>query len=314
MHKIAFLLHNITDNREDGEYMPDRNYPKISADETFRETVAHGSNEYPFRYYYEDIWEFELHTIDWHWHSEVEFILVERGTAYLLAGSKRYVLHEGEGVFINPRVIHRLECEGSTVIPNIVFSPSLLAAEGSLINEKYIEPVINSTNECMVFTQKNSAEQKIILIMKEIFDLQSESDNEIKTVSTLLELWRLIYEISAPARQVSSQSTTSLTRSRLQMIMQYIHTNYARQITLDELAAVVSLSKSSVLGLFKQYLHTSPVSYLIEYRLKCAARLLSDTEKSVSAIAADTGFENIGYFCRKFKSLFGMTPSEYRKN
>ena len=44
--------------------MPDSNYPKISADETFRETVAHGSNEYPFRYYYEDIWEFELHTID----------------------------------------------------------------------------------------------------------------------------------------------------------------------------------------------------------------------------------------------------------
>jgi len=176
--------------------MPDSSYPKISADETFRETAAHGSNEYPFRYYYEDIWEFELHTIDWHWHSEVEFILVERGTAYLLAGCKRYVLHEGEGVFINSRVIHRLECEGSTVIPNIVFSPSLLAAEGSLIHEKYIEPVINSTNECMVFTQRNSTEQKIILIMKEIFDLQSESDNEIKTVSALLELWRLIYEES----------------------------------------------------------------------------------------------------------------------
>ncbi len=58
--------------------MPDSNYPKISADETFRETVAHGSSEYPFNYYYEDIWVFELHTIDWHWHSEVEIILVEK--------------------------------------------------------------------------------------------------------------------------------------------------------------------------------------------------------------------------------------------
>ena len=104
----------------------------------------------------------------------------------------------------------------------------------------------------------------------------------MNTVSSLLDLWRLIYEISAPARQVWEHSTTSLTRSRLQMIMQYIHTNYAHQITLDELASVVSLSKSSV-------------------------------EKSVCAIAADTGFDNIGYFCRKFKSLYGMTPSEYRK-
>ena len=135
----------------------------------------------------------------------------------------------------------------------------------------------------------------------------------MNTVSSLLDLWRLIYEISAPARQVWEHSTTSLTRSRLQMIMQYIHTNYAHQITLDDLASVVSLSKSSVLVLFKQNLHISPINYLIVYRLKCAARLISDTEKSVCAIAADTGFDNIGYFCRKFKSLYGMTPSEYRK-
>ncbi len=118
----------------------------------------------------------------------MEFIFVDRGTVYLLAGSKRYILHEGEGVFINSRVIHRLECDSSTIIPNIVFSPSSLAVEGSLIHEKYIEPVINSTNECLIITKRNSAEQKIVLIIKEIFDLQSNGDNEIKTVSSLLEL------------------------------------------------------------------------------------------------------------------------------
>ena len=293
--------------------MPDNSYLRVSADETFRETVAHGSSVYPFRYYYEDIWEFELHTIDWHWHSEVEFILVERGTAYLQAGSKRYVLHEGDGVFINSKVIHRLECDESTIIPNIVFSPFLLSPEGSLIYEKYILPIINSPNECMVFTNKNYKEQQIVLLLKKVFELQSENRNEMKTVSTLLELWRLIYEKSAPMRNVQIQRTASVTRSRLQIIMQYIHTNYARQITLDELATIVSLSKSSVLELFKKNLHISPINYLIEYRLKWAAKLILDTEKSISAIAADTGFENIGYFCRKFKSLFGMSPSEYRK-
>lgn len=293
--------------------MHDSNYTKISVDETFRETIEHGSNEYPLKYYYEDIWEFDLHTIDWHWHSEVELIFVEKGTAYLLAGSEQYVLHEGEGVFINSRVIHRLECDSSTIIPNIVFSPCLLADESSLIYEKYIEPVINSPNECMVFTNKNYTEQQIVLLLKKVFELQSENRNEMKTVSTLLELWRLIYEKSAPVRDVQIQRTASVTRSRLQIIMQYIHTNYARQITLDELATIVSLSKSSVLELFKKNLHISPINYLIEYRLKCAARLILDTEKSISAIAADTGFENIGYFCRKFKSLFGVSPSEYRK-
>ena len=39
-------------------------YAKIITDETLRETISHGSEEYPFRYYYEDIWLFDLHCID----------------------------------------------------------------------------------------------------------------------------------------------------------------------------------------------------------------------------------------------------------
>ncbi len=305
--------HTIFTQYPKGDPMSDNNYPKISADETFRETIDHGSSEYPFGYYYEDIWEFELHTIDWHWHSEVEFILVEKGTAHLLAGSRRYTIREGEGVFINSRIIHRLECDGSTIIPNMVFSPALLAPEGSLIFNRYVEAVINSAEECIVFSKENSSGEKGITLLKKVFALQREKDNEMETVSTLLELWKLIYEISDLTGRTSIPGTTSLARSRLQMIMQYIHNNYAEQITLDELAAIVSLSKSSVLELFKQYLHTSPINYLIEYRLKCAGRLLKDTEMSVSAIAADTGFDNIGYFCRRFKDLFGTTPTKYRK-
>ena len=44
---------------------------RIITDETLRETASHGSEEYPFCYYYEDIWDFDFHCIDWHWHPEV---------------------------------------------------------------------------------------------------------------------------------------------------------------------------------------------------------------------------------------------------
>ena len=43
-------------------------YFKITTDETLRETVQHGSERYPFAYYPEDIWQFDFHRIDWHWH------------------------------------------------------------------------------------------------------------------------------------------------------------------------------------------------------------------------------------------------------
>ena len=96
-------------------------------------------------------------------------------------------------------------------------------------------------------------------------------------------------------------------------MMQYIHDNYSGQITLDDIAGTVLISKSSVLNIFRIYLHTSPINYVVEYRLKRASKLLVDTENSVCAIAHETGFENIGYFCRRFKKLYGVTPINYSK-
>lgn len=67
-------------------------------------------------------------------------------------------------------------------------------------------------------------------------------------------------------------------------------------------------------NIFKSYLHTSPINYALEYRLKRAAKFLTETENSVFVIAQTAGFENVGYFCRKFKALYGMTPKEYRNH
>lgn len=57
----------------------------------------------------------------------------------------------------------------------------------------------------------------------------------------------------------------------------------------------------------------SPIDYVIHFRLKQAARLLDTTENSISSIAQNTDFNNVGYFCRKFKDVYKLTPSQYRK-
>ena len=68
---------------------------------------------------------------------------------------------------------------------------------------------------------------------------------------------------------------------------------YRKNLSLDEIAAQSMISKSSALNLFRRYLHITPVNYLINYRLKQAALLLSHTEKKVSTISAETGFHNV---------------------
>ena len=107
------------------------------------------------------------------------------------------------------------------------------------------------------------------------------------------------------------RSASSL--ARLQLMMQYIHMNYAHEISLDDIAADAKISKSTVLNLFRNYLHITPVNYLIDYRLKEAAVLLSKTEKKINAISSETGFHNVDYFCRLFKKHYHLTPTQYRK-
>ena len=119
-------------------------YFKITTDETLRETVQHGSERYPFAYYPEDIWQFDFHRIDWHWHHELEFLYVAEGTAICFIGTSKVELHKGCGIFINSGVLHCFEARSSTYTPNIVFSPNLLASENSLIYEKYIRKKLPS--------------------------------------------------------------------------------------------------------------------------------------------------------------------------
>ena len=96
-------------------------------------------------------------------------------------------------------------------------------------------------------------------------------------------------------------------------MMQYIHDHYQEEVTLEEIAAAASISKSSALQIFQSGIQIAPVSYLIQYRLMQAAELLYTTTKPVSIIAIETGFTSAGYFCRKFKERYQISPNEYRK-
>lgn len=289
-------------------------YNKTVTDETLRETIRHGSNEYPFRYYLEDIWQFDFHCIDWHWHSEVEFVFVEQGKADFLIGKERHILTAGMGIFINTRVIHRFEATETTIIPNIVFSPDLLSQKESLIYQKYILPILHSSVDCCIFCPGTNWQEDILNTLLSVFAIQkSKNICEIKTLELLLKLWSFLYTNAGITEHPPLSETSALTQAKLQIMMQYIHKNYSEHISLEDIAKTVFLSKSGTLNIFKKYLNTSPINYLVNYRLKRAAKLLATTDNSVLSISQDTGFDNVGYFCRKFKELFKLTPTEYRK-
>ena len=287
---------------------------KITTDETLRETVRHGNSSYPFAYYPEDIWQFDFHRVDWHWHHELEFLFVAKGTAICLVGTNKIKLHQGCGLFINSSILHRFEAQGSTFVPNIVFSPTLLAPESSLIYEKYISPVINSSIEYQIFNPHTTWQNHVLQLLSQVFALQeTDENNELCTIQLLFKIWDIMTKHIDLASSSSDLYRFNHKQARLQTMMQYIHDHYTEEITLETIAASASISKSGALHIFQSGIHISPVAYLIQYRLAQAAEQLCTTQKSVSSIAEETGFASSGYFCRKFRQHYHMSPNEYRQ-
>ena len=123
----------------------EQSYNRIEADEDFMETIPHGSNTYPFDFFYENLALFDFNCIEWHWHTELEFVYVESGTVTFWIGEKQFILSEGNGVFINSKILHRFYSPDAAIIPNFLCMPYFIAAENSLIYSKYIRPILLSS-------------------------------------------------------------------------------------------------------------------------------------------------------------------------
>ena len=288
-------------------------FSRITTDETLLENVRHGSPAFPLQYYYEDIWYFEFHCMDWHWHPELEYVYVQSGQAICFVGNEKLTVDVGCGLLINSRAIHRFEAESSTIIPNVVYSPSLLAPENSLLYQKYLHTFISSGADYILFDPSVPWQAVCIQRMMEVFASQEKKDvEEIITVASLLGFWNKLYQHRQLEHGTFGKKPDRTNQTRLQIMMQYIQEHYQENLRLEDIGAAVHIGRSLTLQVFQLGIHQSPIAYLIEFRLKQAAKLLTSTEKNVGRIAEETGFESSTYFCRKFRELYGKTPKDYR--
>ena len=112
--------------------------------------------------------------------------------------------------------------------------------------------------------------------------------------------------------QPERSSQNLLHEQRVQQLLNHIHTHFDETITLDSLAALISVSPSEVLRCFKAVIGLSPIRYVKNYRLHSAAHLLSDTDYPIRTVYEMCGFDDSSYFSKSFKEVYGKSPREYR--
>lgn len=252
-----------------------------------------------------------------HWHSEAEFLILEKGEAIFKVEEEEYHLRAGDAIFIPPNLLHMAKgingcgCEFYA----IVFSMSYLF--DSCANPqftKYLQPVINFGNRCILCLVPEVSWHKDILdMLKKMYEESQKVPEcwELQMYGMLLTVWQWMYNNYLFEFETDNQYKKL--SEQLDKALKHIHDSYYEEISLSELAALSNMSESQFCRLFKKMTGLTPFGYLNRYRIIKSCKYLTGTVKKVTEIAALCGFNNISYYNREFIRYIRITPSAYRK-
>ena len=124
------------------------------------ELIEHGSALFPAACYYDNLAEED---VPWHWHEELELILVSEGESVVAAGTEKYIIKEGNGIFINSGILHAAwkHTEGACRFHSIVFHPRLVGGSAdSVFWQNYLRPLMEDGTLSGVYLDRDTEWQR----------------------------------------------------------------------------------------------------------------------------------------------------------
>ena len=148
-------------------------------------------------------------------------------------------------------------------------------------------------------------------VKKEMLYLTSHSrESSLHLIGHLYLIMDALVQGSSSRREIQGGK---LSRFYTREAVSFIEQNYARPITVEDMAGRCNLERSYFGKIFKDTMGESPQNFLIRYRMSKAAQLLITTDFPIGDIGTQTGYPNQLHFSRAFKKLYGVSPREYRQ-
>ena len=240
-------------------------------------------------------------------HNATEIYLGLHGTGEVILNGIPFLLQHGDILLIESGTIHDEVRSKNQNLDTIVlsfhglnlpdFAPNHLVPKG-------ISPLISYS----------PASKLPISIIQSILDAYKEGFENYMTICDhlLFALVSRLVQLLA-INGTFTHGYSEETVAHIRKAKDYIDANYMNDITLEEIAAQVALSPSYLSHAFKRFYRFSPIQYLTRRRIGEAETLLIHTNKRVTEIAMDMGYETVSNFNNNFSKIIGMSPSQYRK-
>ena len=275
----------------------------------YHENKRRGIKSFPLSYYRE---KYSNHMIKLHWHSEIELLYGISGELSVSVSHEKYILREGDILFINPEELHTYSPISKEVQYHAaVFEPSLFQFhENHFFQQDFTEPLLQGELHFPRMLQEGDlAYGEVAPVVHRLFN----EHIRIKELAfaDLVMLFGLLLHHSLMSREVNVMARRKA--EDIKKCIRYMEEHYAEKIALSELADLVHMNSNYFCNYFKKQTGVTPFQQLNYIRIKNAAKRLKASEDSISDIGLSCGFENVSFFIRKFKEIRGCTPSAYRR-
>ena len=238
------------------------------------------------------------------YHREWEFQLILKGRGFYSIAGEIYLFRPNTVFAIAPNRTHYYMTTPEDKIEKwkLIFLPHVLRG-------LKLAGILSSIPCRVSLTEKEAAAMVLLFhSLNEELNLKEEFWKKL----ALCRICELIWLLKrAGKRTLPRPVETPLARQ----ITEYIDLNFARRLSIPELAARFGYSPGHLSHIFKQHTQFGIKHYLLQRRIAEARRQLEENPGiKVNAVAGSVGFENFGVFNRMFKLLIGVTPAVYRRN
>lgn len=252
---------------------------------------------------------------DWHYHEEFELIYTIKGDGVRIIGDSMDYFDDPELILMGKNLPHVFRndsisknesvdyivikfsnlFDGNSVfdLPEMVKIKQLLARSSRGIN--FSQSTIRKVGKILINLEKASGAEKILNLLQALNLLSEEEDFEY---------------LSSPNFIINESEK----KDRIHNVINYISENYAKEITLEDLAEVSFMTTNSFCRYFKSKTGKTAFEFLREFRVAKASQMLINGEKTISQICFDTGFNSFSSFNRIFKNIKKVSAGVYRNS
>lgn len=225
-----------------------------------------------------------------------------RGSYYVVYEDEKSIFPKKEGVEAEKLVRQFSGTEGEEAVKTIL-NMCFQARHGAMDSEAVLS-LLREFSKKLIDTYRNLIQEPQLLCYQEplLWDTLEEYEE-------YLEEWLGNFSECLLEQLVKNQN-----QRKMQEAVTYIRRNYKKDLNMAMVSNYVSMNYSLFSIAFKNYTGVNFVNYLKKIRIEEAKKLLEETEMKVQEIGKAVGYENDKHFMKTFKSLCGVSPSEYRRN